>query len=127
MFGENRRGFRPWHDKFVNAISQHFKGVRELFQEMKTQLVTKKYGLTLAEWQQCWDKTKVNLGPKINDQIQFDKFNEFLYYILTEKTEGDAAVRVKSVEPGQGFEAYHRVYLWFSSTFDMALNKRMDG
>ena len=54
------------------------------------------------------------------------KFNEDLYYILNEKTEGNAATRVKSVELGQGFEAYQTVYLWFSSTCGMALNKRMD-
>ena len=53
VFGEDRSRFRPWHDKFVNANSQHFNGVRELFQEMKTQLITEKYALKLSECQAC--------------------------------------------------------------------------
>ena len=30
-FGEDRTGFRLWHDKFINSISQHVPGSRGLF------------------------------------------------------------------------------------------------
>ena len=36
-FGEDRTGFRLWHDKLINAISQQVTGCRGLFAEMKTQ------------------------------------------------------------------------------------------
>ena len=35
---------------------------------------------------------------------------EGLFYILVEKTEGDAALRVNSGNPGEGLQAYMRVY-----------------
>ena len=126
-FGEDRTGFRLWHDKLINAISQHVTGSRGLFAEMKSQLTNNKNGLTHAEWKIMWNSYTSLLGNNFDKTMTFDKFNEDLYYILTEKTEGDAAARVRAVEPGQGFEAYQRVYIWFSSTCGMALNKRMDG
>ena len=50
--------------------------------------------------------------------------NEELYYLMVEKTEGDAALRVNSGEPGQGLQAYMRVYLWFSGTTGLALTEK---
>ena len=73
-----------------------------------------------------WAQYKFSAGDKFDPTMSFDKFNEDLYYILTEKTKSYAAARVRAVEPGHGFEAYQRVYIWFSSTCGMALNKRMD-
>ena len=48
-FGEDRTVFRLWHDKLINAISQHVIGCRGLFAEMKSQLTTNKNGLTHTE------------------------------------------------------------------------------
>ena len=38
------------------------------------------------------------------------QFNEDIYYVLVEKTSGEAVAKVKSVEPGQGMLAYYRIY-----------------
>ena len=54
-FGEDRTVFRLWHDKLINAISQHVTGCRGLFAEMKSQLTTNKNGLTHTEWKFMWD------------------------------------------------------------------------
>ena len=50
--------------------------------------------------------------------------SEDLYYVLVEKTEGDAALRVNSGEPGEGIKAYMRVYLWFAGTTGLALTEK---
>ena len=43
---------------------------------------------------------------------------------MVEKTEGDAALRVSSGQPGQGLQAYMRVYLWFAGTTGLALTEK---
>ena len=43
----------------------------------------------------------MRLGNEFDDSIGFEKLKEDLYYILTEKTKGDAAARVRSVEKHQ--------------------------
>ena len=43
---------------------------------------------------------------------------------MVEKTEGDAALRVNSGEPGEGLNAYMRVYLWFAGTTGLALTEK---
>ena len=50
--------------------------------------------------------------------------SEDLYYILVEKTEGEAATKVKSVETGKGLLAYHRIYWWYVKTSGIALQDR---
>jgi hypothetical protein len=54
-FGEDRTVFRLWHDKLINAISQHVTGCRGLFAEMKLQLTSNKNGLTHAECNIMWN------------------------------------------------------------------------
>ena len=47
-----------------------------------------------------------------------------MYYVLVEKTAGDAALRVNSGEPGEGMQAYQRLYLWFAGTTGLALTEK---
>ena len=54
--------------------------------------------------------------PYVQSVANPHKTNEELYHVLVEKTEGDAALRVNSGTPGQGLQAYMRVYLWFAGT-----------
>ena len=46
----------------------------------------------------------------MTEPIEVAKLNEDLHYILVEKTSGEAASKVKSVENGLGFLAYYRLY-----------------
>ena len=53
-----------------------------------------------------------------------DAVSEGLLYVLVAKTEGDAAQRVNSGEPGEGMQAYMRVYLCFAGTTVLALMEK---
>ncbi len=77
---------------------------------MRAQLTANKNGLAVAEWKTMWYNF-VTSGVTFDRDMTFDSLDEDLYYILTEKTGGDAAARVRSAEPGQGFEAYQRNYI----------------
>ena len=85
VFGEDRTHFRRWHDKPINAISQHFSGVRELFLEINNQLTANKTGLTYAEWQTMRADTESKISVKFDNTVQYEKFNEHLYYISQRK------------------------------------------
>ena len=54
-----------------------------------------------------------------------DELSEEIYFVLQWKTEGDAELRVSSINPGQGIEAYMRLYLWFAGTTGLALSEVM--
>ena len=49
---------------------------------------------------------------------------EEVYYVLVEETEGEAALRVNSDEPGQRLEAYTRVQLWFAGITAFAVTEK---
>ena len=44
-----------------------------------------------------------------------------MWWVLIEKTTGEALLRVKGVEQGQGMEAYKRLHQWFGKQTDMGL------
>ena len=52
------------------------------------------------------------------------RISEDLYYVLVEKTEGDAGLRVNSGETGDGLRAYMRLYLWFAGITGRALTEK---
>ena len=65
------------------------------------------------------DLNELDGSAELNDGVQA---SEDLYYVLVEKTEGEAALRVQSGSPGDGMEAYQKVYLWFAGTTGLALS-----
>ena len=70
------------------------------------------------------DLEELNQIEGANMLNQHDSCSEDLYYVLVEKTEGDAALRVNSGDPGDGIRAYMRVYLWFAGTTGLALTEK---
>jgi hypothetical protein len=52
---------------------------------------------------------------------QFEEWNQDMWWVLIEKTTGEALLRVKGVEQGQGMEAYKRLHQWFGKQTDFGL------
>ena len=80
----------------------------------------KKLNSRLDQDKRIFDDSELNEIPGAQGVIQYLNCSEDLYYVLVEKTEGDAALRVNSGEPGDGIRAYMRVYLWFAGTTGLA-------
>ncbi len=55
---------------------------------------------------------------------EVEKLNQYLHFILIEKTTGEAAAKIKSVEEGEGLHAYFKVYWWFVKTAGIAIQER---
>ena len=53
--------------------------------------------------------------------LTVEKFESDMHYVLIEKTVGEAANKVKSVDAGRGLIAYYRIYWWFTKTSGTAL------
>ena len=107
---ENNRGqYREWSDKLKNAVG----GLRE-------------GGRKVLEWVETLrDKevTQQDYEEKGHSE-QFDKFNEENFAVLIDKTEGEARLRIKSAQSGQGLEAYRRLHQWFTMTSGLGLAER---
>ena len=57
-------------------------------------------------------------------ELQEDQLSEDLYYVLVDKSEGEAALRVNSAPAGDGITANQKLYLWFAGTSELALQER---
>ena len=115
--GSDKAEFRMWNEKFINAVAQVLgTSWRKYMRNLNRQLDQDRRLLTSEELYKISGIEEIgNFG---------DEAAEGIYYVLVEKTEGDAALRVNSGEPGQGIQAYMRVYLWFSGTTGMALSEK---
>ena len=102
--GSDKAEFRMWNERFINAIAQVL-GIlwRVYMRNLNRKLDQSRTVLTQEELNQ------IEGIKEINDTGNCDEASEGMYYVLVEKTEGDAALRVNSGEPGQGIQAYVRV------------------
>ena len=77
---------------------------------------------------ELWKKSKDADGSYANERyvkdLDMDKLNADLYYILVEKTTGESINKVKSVKEGCGLLAYFKIYWWFVKTSGIAIQDR---
>ena len=114
--GSDKAEFKLWNDKLINAIAQTLGTEwRKFMRNLNKALDQDRKVLTEEEVRKVDGAAEVNLGRTSSEN---------LFYVLVEKTDGDAALRVNSGEPGEGLEAYMRVYLWFAGTTGLALTEK---
>ena len=114
--GSDKAEFKSWNDKLINAIAQTLGTEwRKFMKNLNKALDQDRKVLTKEDVNKIEGASGVDLGTRSS---------ESLFYVLVEKTDGDAALRVNSGEPGEGLEAYMRVYLWFAGTTGLALTEK---
>merc|ERR1711951_68045 len=114
--GSDKSEFKFWNDKLINALAQTLGTPwRKFMRNLNKVLDQDRKVLTKQEIQEIDGAASVDLG---------EEASESLFYVLVEKTDSDAALRVNSGEPGEGLEAYMRVYLWFAGTTGLALTEK---
>ena len=120
MLGTDKNSFRNWNDRMVNVVVNVRPGTRKIFQYMM-EYVDKEKGDGFEEVfkgsQECRDMEAA--GTK------YERIDEDLYTLLTDRTEGEAALRVRGCRPGMGCRAYMTVYKWFMGVSGQAVTERM--
>ena len=114
--GSKKEDFKNWNERLINSTTQVFGPEwRKFIKHLNEKLDLGRKILTVSELGQL---------PFANQIPEPHRCNEELYYLMVEKTEGDAALRVNSGNPGEGMQAYMRVYLWFAGTTGLALTEK---
>ena len=91
--GNDRQGYRQWHDKFVNAMAQVHREYRTILPIVVT-------AITREEKRPTGDIDKWEEWVNHREIMTIDlRLNEDLFAVLMDKTESEAYFRVKSVEP----------------------------
>ena len=126
-FNNSREDFIGWNDKLINALSRILKGSREVLKHMNStwaKMTTESDVEKLDNQFQLALIAEGNKGNPSDSYASYKMVDEDLYYILVDKTEGEAAGKVKTVEAGQGILAYHKIYWWYVKTSGIALQDR---
>ena len=71
----------------------------------------------ISEWQK-WIEERETISMDVG------QLNEDLFAVLMDKTTGEAYLRVKSVEAGDGIEAFVKIYKWYMGTSGMGLQDK---
>ena len=68
-----------------------------------------------------WDNS---INSKQTMMFDIGQLNEDLFAVLMDKTTGEAYLRVKSVDSGEGIDAFVKIYKWFMGTSGMGLQDK---
>ena len=112
--------FRLWNDRLINAVSQVRYGSRKLFKAMMD-YVDQEIGGNFEERY----KGSTAGQEMEREGTTYERMDEDLYTLLMDKTDGEAALRVRSCSAGQGIRAYMVVYKWFMGTSGQAVADRV--
>ena len=120
--GNDRAGYRMWHEKLVNAFAQVNGQYRGILERVAKE-IDKGTDMSIMQGNADWESW-VSMVDIASDKVDMSKLNEDMYSVLMDKSEGDAWLRVKSVNSGHGMEAFVKVYKWFMSTSGQGLSER---
>ena len=115
-FKDDKSSFRAWHEKFVNVFSQVARGCSVVFDELSAHVDKESSADFDDEHDEMWFEER---------DLNRDKFEEDLYVVLIDKTEGEALTRVRAAAHGKGISAYMNLYKWFTGTTGMAVTECM--
>ena len=117
QLGSDKSGFRLWHERFINELTQVQPDARTIIKQITTKMDIEETMINTNEL-----LTMAASHPKFNT----DKFTTYRYYILMAKCDGDATIKVLTVSSGDGLKAYQEIYKWYTGTSGMAMTKRAE-
>ena len=116
MLGTDKNSFRNWNDRMVNVVVNVRPGTRKIFQSMMEYVDQERGGNfeeVFKESQEYRDMAAAG--------TTYERIDEDLYTLLMDRTEGEAALRVRGCRPGMGCKAYMTVYKWFMGVSGQAV------
>ena len=116
-FTGDKREYRNWNEKLINAYVQIKKGSRGIFEWIREQV--EKGVKDMDQLKDAWDV------EEFSDRYEFDGFGEELYCILMDKCEGEALTKIRTAHEGQGIGAYFALHKWYSETTGEAISERI--
>ena len=121
--GNDRSGYRMWHEKLVNAFAQVNNQYRGILERL-AQDTDHDEDVSVSDHDSWVAWLGQIANPPEHDRVDVKTLNEDMYSVLMDKTEGEAWQRVKTVRSGRGLEAFVKVYKWFMGTSGQGLSER---
>ena len=104
----------------MNVVSQLRPGTRKIFQLMM-EYVDQERGGNFEEL----FKAEQHYEDMKQAGTTYERIDEDLYTVLMDRTEGEAALRVRGCRPGMGCKAYMTIYKRFMGVSGQAVTERM--
>ena len=102
-FQADKAGFRIWNDKLINALSTVSPDMRKMMNKFMTKVDYDKTGFI--------DENEYSkAGGIMPGNMTWEQIDEMIYFILMDKTEGEAFQKVRTVSAGKGIAAYQKIY-----------------
>ena len=145
LFKGERKEFREWNDKLLNALAQVKYDYRDAMKNLNKKLETMdgvipsedaedlqrilNGRLTLNEYAQASPATQAiedNKGDFEFTDEHMEKLDEDLWYVLNDKLVGDEPRgKLKGLSDGDGLTAYQKLYKWYSAVTGVTLSAKM--
>ena len=138
LLGSKREEYYDWNVKLINMLARFHKHLnldddganfKDVMMKINQEWSSEQTELT--ELQIETESVEKMVQVRFRDQgadcdinALSNALSDELDYILTDRTEGEAAARVKKAR-GKGLQAYYRIHKWFTKTTGPALQEQM--
>ena len=116
MLSSDNAGFKLWYEKFVNTFEATIRGVRQIF-ELITKEIDQGDILEDDELEEWYELQKVHgrlLGE--NPELAWDEFGEKVSFVLVDKCEGDARLRIRTKKMDK---ASHNLWSYTNGSWEL--------
>ena len=95
--GSDKTTFKLWHEKFVNAFEAAHRGARKIFDTITKEIDEGNLAKDVNDIEEWYERLDI-LGRPLGEILTFawDEFGETISFVLVEKCEGDARMRIKT-------------------------------
>ena len=100
VFTDKKQDFKGWADRLINIAVLTYPASRQAFDDYKKEVDRDASKGSLVNLKQGFKNNGIT-----DDQIRV--MDEELYFVLMDKTAGDAKLKLESIPPGHGIEAYN--------------------
>ena len=125
LLSSDKSSFKLWNEKFVNAFEAAIKGARTVFELITNEIDTGKVMKDEDDIEQWYEQLEVN-GEVIgrSPELAWDELGEKISFVLVDKCEGDARLRIRTKKNGRGILQFIELYKWFMGTSGEGLSQR---
>ena len=107
VLGSDTMAYGIWNEKFVNVLSIVYPGARNVMDGIIKGIGEGMEFNEEFDWEK-WEELKEHMEG--DTDIIWREFQEELFGVLIDKTEGEALSRAKSAGGGHGFNGYARMH-----------------
>ena len=121
MFTGDKKEFNEWLEKLINQFTIIYPGTRPIFKELIKEVNASRKVMEASDV----DLKFTNDQSRTFGSELVESINDDMHFILTDKTTGEARIKIENGDPSKGVHSLLKLIHWYSTTSGEAVQERI--